>query len=255
MKICTHKPFTTLLIKELARIIRIWPQTLLPPAITTILYFLIFGHIIGQRIGHIDHHHYSAFITPGLIMMNMITNSYVNVSSSFFSERFQRSIQAVIIAPLSHGSMMTCFVLAGVCRGLLAGSIVAIASSFFTQVTIIHPLPLMLSCLLACIMFACLGMINGLYARNFDDIGIVPTFLLTPLTYLGGVFYALSMLPAFWQKVSMFNPIVYFIHAMRYSMLNIHEFHVMKSLLIIGIFTLCLFQLTWYLVRRKSDWS
>lgn len=213
----------TIVRREIRRFMRIWPQTLLPPAITMILYFVIFGNLIGSRIGEMDGFSYMQYIVPGLIMMAVITNSYSNVVSSFFSTKFQRSIEELLVSPVSPHIILIGFVTGGMCRGLMVGAIVTLLSLFFTQLQVHHLGVTVAVILLTSLVFSLGGFLNALFARNFDDISIVPTFVLTPLTYLGGVFYSINLLPIFWQKVSLINPILHMVNAFRYGILGVSD--------------------------------
>lgn len=213
----------TILSKEVRRFMRIWQQTLLPPAITMTLYFIIFGNLIGQRIGEMGGHSYMAFIVPGLIMMAVINNAYANVSSSFFSNKFQRSVEEMLVAPLPGWVILIGFVAGGVARGLVVGIIVTVVALFFTDLHLHSFWITTLTVLLSSILFSLGGFINALYANKFDDISIIPTFVLTPLSYLGGVFYSISLLPESWQLVSAFNPVLYMVNAFRYGILGITD--------------------------------
>jgi len=240
----------TLIQKEIRRFMRIWLQTLIPPAITMSLYFVIFGTMIGSRIGEMGGFTYIQYIVPGLIMMSVITNSYSNVASSFFSSKFQNSIEELLVSPVSNSVILWGYVIGGVSRGILVGLIVTGVSLFFTDLQL-HSIPLMLLVLVATAMlFATAGFLNGLFARNFDDISIIPTFVLTPLTYLGGVFYSLTLLPDFWQGVSMLNPIVYMINTFRFSFLGVSDVDVWLSLGMMLLFNAVLFALALYCLER-----
>ncbi|WP_417597387.1 ABC transporter permease [Oceanospirillum sp.] len=237
--------FTTILQKEISRFTRIWAQTLLPPAITMTLYFVIFGNLIGSRIGEMGGFSYMQFIVPGLIMMSVITNSYSNVVSSFYGARFQKSIEELLVSPTPNWIILTGFVLGGVARGLTVGFIVTILSLFFTDLHLHNIWITILVVLMTSILFALGGFANAMFARSFDDISIVPTFILTPLTYLGGVFYSISLLPDFWQGVSMLNPILYMVNTFRYGILGVSDIDVVYALsavtvFIVAMFTLCL---------------
>lgn len=228
--------FNTLLFKEIKRIVRIWPQTLLPPVITMTLYFVIFGQMIGSRVGEMGGVSYMRFIVPGLIMMSVITNSYSNVASSFFSTKFHGSIDEMLVSPISKHAILLGHVGGGVFRGLAIALIVSIVALFFTQLSISN-LPIMLITIIGTsVLFSLGGFINGVFARSFDDISIVPSFILTPLTYLGGVFYSLENLSPFWQNLSLLNPIVYMVNAFRYGILGHSDVNVGYSLLAILIF-------------------
>lgn len=203
--------------KECTRFLRIWVQTLVPPAITMSLYFVIFGSLIGSRIGQMGGFSYMEFIVPGLIMMSVITNAYANVSSSFFSAKFQRNIEELLVSPVPTWVIIAGFVGGGVARACLIGVIVTCVSLLFVDVQIYNLGIIVLTLLLTATLFSMAGLLNGLYAKNFDDISVIPTFVLTPLTYLGGVFYSLSLLPEFWQAVSRFNPVGYMVNGFRYG--------------------------------------
>ena len=233
--------FVTILRKEVTRFLRIWQQAVLPPVITTSLYFIIFGNLIGPRIGEMGDHPYVDFIVPGLILMSVITNSYSNVSSSFFSAKFQRSIEEIQVSPTPNGVILLGYVGGGVARGLLVGIVVTVVSLFFSKLSI-HSLPVMVSIIvLTAILFALAGFLNGVFAQKFDDVTIIPNFVLTPLTYLGGIFYSIKLLPEFWQAVSHVNPILYMINAFRYGFLGISDINLGVSFAIIFIFIVLLF--------------
>lgn len=243
----------TLVAKEVRRFTRIWPQTLLPPSITMTMYFIIFGNLIGARIGEMDGYSYMDFIVPGLIMMSVITNSYSNVASSFFSTKFQRSVEEMMVSPMPNWVILSGFVLGGMARGLGVGAIVTVVSLFFTQLTMAHPLLTLLVVVLTSALFSVGGFINALLGKKFDDISIVPTFVLTPLTYLGGVFYSISLLPDFWQGVSMLNPILYMVNVFRYGFLGVSDIPVGWALTAILCFIVVLFGLAlWMLENGKG---
>ncbi|SDN60411.1 ABC transporter permease [Vreelandella arcis] len=240
----------TLVLKEIKRFTRIWPQTLLPPSITMAMYFIIFGNLIGSRIGSMDGFTYMDFIVPGLIMMSVITNSYSNVASSFFSNKFQRSIEEMMVSPMPNWVILAGFILGGMARGLGVGLIVTLVSLFFTRLTVEHPLLTVLVVVLTSALFSIGGFINALLANKFDDISIVPTFILTPLTYLGGVFYSISMLPDVWQGVSMLNPILYMVNVFRYGFLGVSDIPVGWALTAVLGFILVLFWVALSMLAR-----
>lgn len=233
--------FQTIFIKEARRFLRIWPQTLLPPAITMLLYFVIFGNLIGSRIGKMDGYDYMQFIVPGLIMMSVITNSYGNVVSSFFSIKFQRSIEELLVSPVPNYIILLGFVFGGMIRGILCGLIVTLLSLFFTKLHIEHVAITLCVVVLTSALFSLAGFINAIFATKFDDISIVPTFILTPLTYLGGVFYSIKMLPEFWQAVSMVNPVLYMVNAFRYGILGVSDVNIQIALAMIILFVVVFF--------------
>lgn len=227
--------YKTLATKEVRRFIRIWTQTLLPPVINQTLYFIIFGSFIGSQIGDINNVSYMAFIVPGLIMMSVINASFANVISSFYVAKFQKSIEELLVSPTNNITIIAGYITGGIIRGILVGTLVFIISMLFTSVSI-HSLPvILLSVLLTSSLFSVLALINAIFAKNFDHTSIVTTFVLTPLTYLGGVFYSIDRLPPVWQSVSKFNPLVYMIDTLRYGFLGISTYSVALSLSIIGV--------------------
>jgi len=242
--------FTTILIKEIRRFTRIWAQTLLPPAITMALYFVIFGNLIGSRIGEMGGFNYMQFIMPGLIMMSVITNSYSNVTSSFFSSKFQKSIEEMLVAPVPSWVILSGYVLGGVARGLLVGLIVTLLALFFTELKVYNLFITIAVVFLTAVLFAIGGFINALFARSFDDVSIIPTFILTPLTYLGGVFYSIQLLPDFWQSVSLFNPVLYMVNTFRFGILGVSDINPWAALTAICIFIVLLFSLALGMLER-----
>lgn len=240
----------TLVRRELVRMFRIASQVFLPPVITTTLYFLIFGSLIGPRIGQIQGVSYPMFIAPGLIMMSVIVNSYGNVSTSLFSVRFQKSIEEMLISPMHNSLLLLGYVLGGICRGMIVAVLVFLIASFFLTIELNH-LPLtLLVVLLVSAVFSLAGFTNAMVARNFDDIMIVPTFVLTPLTYLGGVFYSTSMLPGVWQKISWFNPILYMVNALRQAMIGQSEVGLGFAMSIICLMLVLLTLLNLFLLKK-----
>jgi len=231
----------TIVTKEFLRFIRIWVQTVLPPAIMVSLYFIIFGQLIGSQIADIDGFSYMEYIVPGLILMSVITNSYANVVSSFFSAKFHHSIEEMLVSPLSNNIILMGFVAGGIARGVIVGITVTMVSLFFTDLQVHSYLVSFAVFILTSILFALAGFINAAYARSFDDITIIPTFVLTPLTYLGGIFYSIKMLPEFWQHVSMLNPILYMINAFRYGMLGISDINLLTAFSIVIAFIAVLY--------------
>jgi ABC-2 type transport system permease protein len=240
----------TLVRKEMIRVVRIWIQTIVPPAITMTLYFIIFGNLVGRRIGQIDGFDYMSYIAPGLIMMAVITNSYGNVVSSFFGAKFGRHIEEMLVAPMSNAAIVIGHVAGGVLRGLFVGALVTVVALFFTRLEVQHPFITISIVLLSAIVFSLAGFINAIFAKKFDDISIVPTFVLTPLTYLGGVFYSISMLPEFWQNVSRTNPILYMVNAFRYGILGTSDIRVGTAYLILVGFAIALFVVCIALMNR-----
>ena len=240
----------TIVRKEMVRVLRIWVQTIVPPAITMTLYFIIFGNLIGRRIGTMEGFDYMQYIAPGLIMMSVITNSYGNVVSSFFGAKFGRHVEEMLVSPMSNGTIIIGHVAGGVLRGLLVGSLVTIIALFFTRLEVAHPLIMISVVLLSSIVFSLAGFINAVFARKFDDISIVPTFVLTPLTYLGGVFYSISMLPEFWQGVSKANPILYMVNAFRYGILGTSDISISHAYVILVGFVVLLFSACFVLMEK-----
>ena len=239
----------TLTVKEVRRFIRIWVQTLVPPAVTMSLYFVIFGSLIGPRIGSMDGFDYIQYMIPGLIMLSVITNSYNNVVSSFYGVKFQKSIEELLISPMPNWAILLGFVLGGVCRGVLIGFIVfGVSLIFYPDFTVVNPILTIVVLFLTSVLFSLMGFINAVYADSFDDISIIPTFILTPLIYLGGVFYSINILPDIWRQISMFNPMLYVVNTFREGMLGSSDVSIPFSLgmifAFIGLFTgLCLYLL------------
>jgi ABC-2 type transport system permease protein len=246
----TFTAFKTIVIKEILRFSRIWIQTVLPPMITTALYFVIFGNLIGSRIGEMDGFRYIDYIVPGLIMMAIITNSYANVVSSFYGSKFQRHIEEMLVAPVPNYIILLGFVGGGVARGLAVGIAVTAVSLFFADLTLVHAAVTISVVLLTSILFSLAGFINGVFAKSFDDISVIPTFVLTPLTYLGGIFYSIKLLPEFWQQVSLLNPILYMINAFRYGILGVSDIPIAASYAIIIGFIVVLFGFSLHLLNR-----
>ncbi|HEX7917382.1 ABC transporter permease [Rudaea sp.] len=232
--------------REIVRILRIWAQTLLPPAVTMTLYFIIFGNLIGSRIGTIATDSagagisYVEYIAPGLIMMAVIQNAYGNITSSFFGAKFQRFVEEMLVSPMPSWAILAGYVSGAVLRGLMVGLIVLAISLFFTKIHLYHPLVTLSTFLLAAVIFALLGFVNAIYARKFDDIAIIPTFVLTPLTYLGGVFYNVAQLPSPWKEISHLNPILYMVNAFRYGLLGISDIDLTWAYLIMLAFVVVL---------------
>lgn len=240
----------TIVRREIVRMFRIATQVFLPPVITTGLYFLIFGSLIGNRIGAIDGTEYTRFIAPGLIMMSVITNSYGNVSTSLFSVRFQKSIEEILVSPMHNGLLLLGYVLGGVIRGLIVAVLVFSISCLFLDIELNHLPYTLLVVLLVSALFSLAGFTNAMVARNFDDVMLIPTFILTPLTYLGGVFYSISMLSPFWQKISQFNPILYMVNAMRHAMIGKEEVNMILSMSIICVMLVILILLNMMLLKK-----
>jgi ABC-2 type transport system permease protein len=244
--------FSTIVRKETRRVVRIWIQTIVPPAITMTLYFIIFGRLVGGRIGDMGGHSYTTFIAPGLIMMSVITNSFANVVSSFFSSKLMLHLEEMLVAPLAHSTIVLGFVIGGVVRGLLVGALVVVVAMFFTDLHVVHPLVTATTILLTAIVFSLAGLFNAIFAKSFDDISIIPTFVLTPLTYLGGVFFSISLLPPFWQHVARVNPILYMVNAFRYGMLGSSDISIGVAYAIMIGFAAALFAGVLVMMHRGS---
>ncbi len=252
-KIYNRQAFTALqsiLVKEVTRYFRIWIQTLLPPAITMTLYFVIFGKLIGERVGLMEGVSYMEYITPGIIMMSVITNSYSNVASSFYSAKYQRNIEELMVAPVPTLFILLGYVLGGVSRGLITAVIVSIVASQFVDLHINNWGVVFFVVILTSMMFATAGLVNAVFAKSFDDISIIPTFVLTPLTYLGGVFYSIKMLPEFWQAISLANPVLYMVNAFRYGFIGFSDIPIENALILISVFIFGLFSLAYTLLAK-----
>ena len=242
--------FRTILFKEIRRFTRIWPQTLLPPAITTSLYFLIFGQLMGERIGPINGVSYIDYIVPGIILMSVISHSYSNVVSSFYSTKFQRHIEELLVSPVPNWIILTGYIGGGVTRGVLVGLVVTGISMFFTTLTVVNPYLSVGVVILTSLLFSLAGFINAIFADSFDDISIIPNFVLTPLSYLGGVFYSVSMLPELWQNIALANPILYMINAFRYSLIGLSDINVYLAISITSGFIVLLFSFCLWLLHK-----
>ncbi|MDT8399634.1 MAG: ABC transporter permease [Pseudomonadales bacterium] len=244
--------FKTLVWKEVRRFLRIWVQTLVPPVITIALYFVIFGNLIGRRIGPMGGYTYMEFIVPGLIMMAVINNSYANVVSSFFSQKFQKSIEELLVSPVPNFVILTGFVAGGVSRGLLVGLVASLIALFFSGVHVHNLFIIIAVVLMSSIVFSLGGFINAVFANKFDDISIIPTFFLTPLIYLGGVFYSVELLPPMWKTISQFNPIFYMVNAFRYGILGISDVNIVWAFFMLAVFTVGLFSFSLFLLDRGT---
>ena len=242
--------FIAIIRKEVIRFMRIWVQTLLPSAITMSLYFMIFGNLIGSRIGNIHDLPYIQYIVPGLVMMSIITNSYANVVSSFFSVRFQRSIEEMLISPVPAIVVLLGFLSGGILRGIMVGAIVTLVSLLFHAAHFQHLWMIILVGILTSCLFSLAGFLNALFSKRFDDINIVPIFVLTPLTYLGGVFYSIDMLSPFWRHVTYFNPIFYMVNAFRYGFIGQSDVSLTTALSLVAAFVVTLFVLCYILLVK-----
>jgi len=245
-----HTAFKTIVFQEILRLGRTWIQTIVPPIITMTLYFVIFGTLIGSQLSEIKGMTYMQYLVPGLVMMTTINSSYANVVSSFYGARFQKNIEEILVSPVPNYLILLGFVSGGVLRGMILGFAVALISLLFTHIYI-HHLALMLATALLCsLLFALGGFANAVFARNFDDISVVPNFVLTPLTYLGGVFYSIDQLPPFWHKISLFNPILYMVNAFRYGMLGITDVSIFLAITIILSLIALLFAFNLHLLNK-----
>nr|WP_207162006.1 ABC transporter permease [Thiocapsa imhoffii] len=242
--------FQTIFVKEILRFARIWIQTILPSVITTTLYFVIFGRLIGDRIGSMGGLPYLDFIVPGLVLMGVITNAYSNVVSSFYSSKFSRYIEELLVSPAPNWVILAGYVAGGVARGLVVGIAVMVVAACFTEISIHSYSVTLLVFILTAVLFALGGFINAIFANSFDDISIVPTFVLTPLTYLGGVFYSIELLPEFWQGVSLANPVLYMVNAFRYGLNGVSDIPIGIAFGIISLFILVLAAFSLVLLRR-----
>jgi ABC-2 type transport system permease protein len=238
--------FRTIVIREFGRIMRIWGQTLVPSAVTSTLYFVIFGSLIGRRVGQMDGFDYQAYIAPGLIMMSVITNSYGNVVSSFFGAKFGKHIEELLVSPLPNWIIVAGYICGGLIRGILVGLVVTAVALVFTRLHVHHVGIIISAVLLTSAVFSLGGLINAVFAKNFDQVNWIPAFVLTPLTYFGGVFYSVELLPEWAQKVSMANPILHMVNAFRYGFLGTSDVGVTSAFLIMGVCVVGLF--TWALI-------
>ncbi len=244
--------YKTIVQKEISRFLRIWMQTILPPAISMTLYFIIFGNLIGARIGKMQDFNYMEFIAPGIVMMAIINNSYGNVVSSFFGAKLQRHIEEMLVAPVPNWAILAGYITGGVARGLIVGLVVTLVALFFTELHVFNYFIVFAVVLLTAILFSLGGMVNAIFAQKFDDISIIPAFVLTPLIYLGGVFYSIDMLPTFWQFVSKLNPILYMVNAFRYGILGVSDIDIVHAFVIILAFIFLLFTYALYLLNKGT---
>jgi ABC-2 type transport system permease protein len=244
--------YLTIARREVLRFTRIWVQTIFPPVIMVALYFVIFGNLIGQRIGEMDGMDYVDFLMPGLVMMSIITNSYTNVVSSFYGAKYSRHIEEMQIAPVPNIVILLGFVSGGMARGLCVGVCVTLVSLLFTDFSIHSPLVVLLIALLTSCLFSLAGLINAIFANSFDDITIIPTFVLTPLTYLGGIFYSIKLLPEFWQTASLVNPILYMVNSFRYGFRGSSDIDLTTAILVILFFIAALFSICLMLLSRGT---
>ncbi len=242
--------FYTILRKGVVRTFRIWSQTLLPSVVTSVLYFAVFGSILGSRIGSLNGVPYILFVVPGLVMLSVITNAYTDVATTFFQSKFfSRNIDEILVSPTPPHVIIAGYVSRGIVRGVMVGLLVLVVSLFFALPSVAHPLIVLLFLVLSSLIFALAGLVNGIYATNFDGITIVPTFVLTPLVYLGGVFYSINSLPPFWQQVSLVNPVLYLINGFRYGFLGFSDVPIITCFTVLTGLILALLALNWYFIR------
>lgn len=242
--------FMTIVRREVRRVLRIWPQTLLPPVITMTLYFVIFGALIGRRIGEMGGYEYMLYIAPGLIIMAVLTNAYANVSSSFFGAKFGKFVEELLVSPMPNWLILMGYVSGGVLRALIIGALVTVVSMFFTPLQVTHPVMMVAVLVLTAVVFSLAGFINAVFANKFDDISIFPTFVLAPLTYLGGVFYTVDLLPDVWRDLSLLNPILHMVNAFRYAMLGVGDVHIGIAWLMMLAFLAVLFGIALWLLEK-----
>jgi len=244
--------YQTITRKEILRFSRIWMQTLIPPIVMVGLYFIIFGNLIGQRIGEMDGMNYIDFIMPGLVMMSIITNSYANVVSSFYSAKHSCYIEEMLIAPIPNIVILLGYITGGVTRGLCVGAAVTLVSLIFTDFYIYNPFIILIVAFLTAFLFSLAGLINAVYANSYDHIAIIPTFILTPLTYLGGIFYSIKLLPEFWQQASLINPVLYMVNSFRYGFRGVSDIELSTAIGVILFFILVLFSICMILLERGT---
>lgn len=243
--------YYTMIRKDFVRIFRIWPQTFLPSVITSVLYFLIFGAFLGSRIGEVEGVSYISFVVPGLVMLAVVTNSYINVATIFFvSKFFARNIDEILVSPTPPWLIIAGYITTGIIRGVIIGVLVLLVSIFFTELTVYSFPTVTAFLLLTSLIFSLGGLVNGIYAKSFDGINIIPTFVLTPLVYLGGVFYSITVLPPFWQSLVYINPIFYIINGFRYGLLGISDVSLLVSFTVLLLFALILLGIAYYLMKK-----
>lgn len=242
--------FYTILRKDIVRVFRIWPQTFLPSVVTSVLYFLVFGTVIGGRIGSFEGFPYIQFIVPGLVMLSVVTNSFTNVATTFFQAKFfSRNIDEILASPTPPWILIAGYVAGGMVRGVIVGVLVLLVSLFFAVPPVTHPFIIVLFLLLASMIFALGGLVNGIYAKSFDAITIVPTFVLTPLIYLGGVFYSVTALPPLLRDITLVNPLFYIVNGFRYGFLNISDVSVWVCVGVLVAFAAILIGIAWYMIK------
>jgi ABC-2 type transport system permease protein len=242
--------FYTIVRKDIMRILKIWPQTFLPSVVTSVLYFLVFGTVLGEQIGSVDGFSYLQFVVPGLVMLAVVTNSFSDVATVFFvSKFFSRNIDEILVSPTPPSIIIAGFVGGGIARGVLVGTLVLLVSAFFVPLSFAHPSVVILFLVLSSLIFALAGLVNGIYAKSFDGISIIPTFVLTPLVYLGGVFFSISALPGFWRELASINPIFYLINGFRYGILGISDVSIWTCAIVLLGLVAALIAANWYFIR------
>lgn len=242
--------FQTMVIKEIRRFIDFWIDTLLPPIVTMILYLLVFGKFLQPRVDYMGGFSYEQYIVPGLVMMSVITGAYANVAFSFFTSKFFHSIDDLLVSPMPNWLILMGYLFGGIVRGLFVAGLLTVTASIFTPVHLQHVFLMLLAIVFSAAIFSLAGFINGVYVKSFDQIGLVPTFFLTPLSFLGGVFFSIHLLPPFWQKISLFNPILYFINLFRYGMLGIADVNIGVAIVLLCLLVTALFLLALFLLTR-----
>ena len=244
--------YQTIARREILRFSRIWVQTIIPPMVMVGLYFIIFGNLIGQKIGDMDGMSYIDFIMPGLVMMSIITNSYANVVSSFYGAKYSHYIEEMQIAPIPNIIILLGYVTGGIIRGMCVGVAVTLTSLIFTDFSIHAPVTVIGVAFLTSFLFSLAGLINGVFAKSFDHVTIVPTFVLTPMTYLGGIFYSIKLLPEFWQQISLINPILYMVNSFRQGFRGVSDIELTTAIGVILVFILILFAVCMTLLDRGT---
>ncbi|MBU6490779.1 ABC transporter permease [Patescibacteria group bacterium] len=242
--------FYTMLRKDVVRMTRIWPQTFLPSVVTSALYFLIFGAFLGSKIGEVHGVPYVMFVVPGLVMLAVVTNAYMNTSfTMFMSKFFARNIDEILVSPTPAWVIVAGYVAGGLVRGIAIGSLVLVVSLFFTNLIVSHALVIVLFLVLTSLVFSLAGFVNGVYAKSIDGINIVPTFVLTPLVYLGGVFYSAQSLPGLWGSLTRFDPVFYIINGFRYGFLGVSDVPIMVSVGVLVALAVLFTAISIYLIK------
>lgn len=242
--------YFTMIRKETLRIFRIWSQTLLPPVVTTGLYFAIFGAFIGSQVAPIEGYSYMQFIMPGLVMMTLITSAYMHVVTGFYIAKFMKSLEEILVSPMPWWAVVGGYVSGGIIRATVVSVMVIIVSLFFTHLAVANIFVLVAAAFLTSLIFSLGGLINGMFAKSFDAMTIIPTFVLTPLTYLGGVFYSIELLPPLFQTLSLFNPILYMVNAFRYGFLGVSDVSLTTSFAVMIGFAVVLIAVVAYLFKK-----